>query len=80
MELCRLVAHDDDQALALLRAVTGWDVTAILTDRCVEQGWDPHTGVPTPETIRQPRIEAHTSQAAARGADGRASASTARPW
>jgi aldehyde:ferredoxin oxidoreductase len=106
--LCHFLAYEDDQALAILTAVTGWDVTpaemvtaahrgltlarlfnlregftraddrlparfsdplpkhaglsreaqdTIVTDYYVEQGWDPATGVPTPETIRTLDLE-----------------------
>ncbi|HEX9326520.1 MAG TPA: aldehyde ferredoxin oxidoreductase C-terminal domain-containing protein, partial [Reyranella sp.] len=106
--LCHFLAYEDDQALAILKAVTGWDATAeelvatahrgltlarlfnlregfgrdsdrlparftdplpkhagltreaqdkIVTDYYVEQGWDPVSGVPTPETIGALQVE-----------------------
>ncbi|MGH2358619.1 MAG: aldehyde ferredoxin oxidoreductase C-terminal domain-containing protein, partial [Candidatus Limnocylindria bacterium] len=112
--LCHFLAYEDDQSLAILKAVTGWDMTpeemvttahrgltlarlfnlreglgrgddrlparfsdplpkhaglsreqqdTIVTDYYVEQGWDPATGVPTPETIRALEIEADAAHA-----------------
>jgi aldehyde:ferredoxin oxidoreductase len=106
--LCHFLAYSDEQALEILRGVTGWDLTAeelvatahrgltlarlfnmregfgreddvlprrfhedlpkhkgltdedlgeIVRNYYVEQGWDPESGAPTRETIRQLDIE-----------------------
>ncbi len=107
--MCHFLAYDDTQSLEIMKAVTGWDLTAeelltqahrgltlarvfnlregftraddhlpkrfsdplpkhagltdeqqakIVTDYYVEYGWDPASGVPTPETIRALELEA----------------------
>ena len=112
--LCHFLAYEDDQTLAIVNAVTGWNATQdemvttahrgltlarlfnmregftraddrlparfseplpkhagltreqqeqIVTDYYVEYGWDPDTGVPTPDTIRRLDIEADAAHA-----------------
>jgi aldehyde:ferredoxin oxidoreductase len=40
------------------KGLTQEQIDEVVTDYYVEQGWDPQTGVPTAETIRELEIEA----------------------